>query len=155
MSLEAVGHNVSALCNSSMPVTVLTRAELNSRLKDLRKHLGSLPNDLPCDVYDFRNFEVSDEDSLDIGRSGALNRALECLFCPQGRTQGPFKLKGRGEGLDAIVDVLSRFTEEFPNDVILQKWIEDLIQAAEHTIAASASPMVPCFSYYPMRRLSN
>ena len=130
-----------------MPVTVLTRTELNSRLEHLRKCLDSLPNDLPCGVYDFRKFEVSEEDSEDIGRSGALNRALECLFCPQGRTQGPFKLKGRGEGLNAIVDVLSRFTEEFPSDVILQKWIEDLIQAAEHTVAASASPiMVPCFS---------
>ncbi|KAI0739258.1 hypothetical protein C8Q80DRAFT_1275395 [Daedaleopsis nitida] len=51
---------------------------------------------------------------------------------------GPFLLKGRGPGLCAIVSVLSAFTLDFPQDVIIQKWIEDLIAATEHTCTAAS-----------------
>ena len=115
------------------PVTVLNRDQLEDRLAELYSRLKALPEGLPGDVYEFRGFEITEEESEDLGRSGALNRTLERTFCPQGRVNGPFTLKGQGEGLLAVVDVLSRFTAEFPNDVVLQKWIDDLIQAAKHT----------------------
>ena len=120
----------------AQPVAVLNRTQLDARLLHLRTCLNALPQALPSDTYDFRGFDVSDEDAEDLGRAGALNRQLERIFCPQGRIHGLFTLQGRGEGLLALVDVLSSFTEEFPSDVVLQKWVEDLIQAAELTTAS-------------------
>ncbi|KAL7284543.1 hypothetical protein ACG7TL_001835 [Trametes sanguinea] len=118
---------------STATVHVLTQPEREALLMQLRRALEALPEILPENTLDFRGFTLSPEECEDRGRGGAMNHLLECTFCPGGRLDGPFLLQCRGPGLLALVDVLATFTCELPGDVVLQKWISDLIQAAEHT----------------------
>ncbi len=113
-------------------VCILDRKELEACLSQLRRCLEELPRGLPDNMYNFQHFEPSEEDVDKYGRQGALNHALEVTFCPGGRQQGPFSLAGRGPGLLAVVDVLSKYTAEFPQDAMLQKWVLDLTEAAQH-----------------------
>ncbi|PIL32858.1 hypothetical protein GSI_04975 [Ganoderma sinense ZZ0214-1] len=119
--------------SESQAVNILSQGEILARLAHLWTCFDTLPLTLPDTTHSFQHFELSDEDIEDRGRVGALNHHLECTFCPQGRANGPFLLNGRGPGLLSLVDVLSAFIEDFPSDAILQKWVEDLIRAAEHT----------------------
>lgn len=123
----------------SNTVDILSQEQIRARLVYLRKSFDALPAALPEAAYSFDNFAISEEDSEERSRIGALNHHLECTFCPQGRASGPFILRGRGAGLISLVDILASFISEFPEDAILQKWVEDLISAAEHTTNTGVS----------------
>ncbi|PIL29838.1 hypothetical protein GSI_08045 [Ganoderma sinense ZZ0214-1] len=119
--------------SESQAVNILSQGEILARLAHLRACFDTLPLTLSDTTYSFQQLELSDEDIEDRGCVRALNHCLECTFCPQGHANGSFLLNGRGPGLLSLVDVLSAFIVDFPGDAILQKWVEDLIRAAEHT----------------------
>ncbi|KAG2080281.1 uncharacterized protein F5147DRAFT_661346 [Suillus discolor] len=60
----------------------------------------------------------------------ALNNVLEVTFAPRGRKDEsapcPFEFQERGPGLVAVVDVLTAALNEFPDSVLLRKWVHDL-----------------------------
>jgi hypothetical protein len=91
---------------------------------------------VPChgtSLYDFRSFEPDPQLVELYGTNeAAVNNVLEVTFAPQGRTDGPspFSLLDQGPGLVAVVDVLCRFICEFPQSVILKKWLEDFVKVA-------------------------
>ncbi|KIK33648.1 hypothetical protein CY34DRAFT_64194, partial [Suillus luteus UH-Slu-Lm8-n1] len=59
------------------------------------------------------------------------------------RNNGPIIFKERGAGLEGVVDVLKSYLEEHKHSnevVLLDKWLDDLITAAEHAyISAKVS----------------
>ncbi|KAH9948279.1 hypothetical protein B0H21DRAFT_734461 [Amylocystis lapponica] len=118
---------------SSSTVIILDLDTINKNISRLRCLLENLPHHLPTDRYNFIDFPIDQDEIEDKGLVGALNHALEISLCPQGRIHGPFLLLGRGPGLVAIADLLSVFVAKHPNDAVLQKWIFDLIAAAEFT----------------------
>lgn len=126
------------------PVRILAGPEREALLQRLRNLLHGLPKNIPegCKYYNFKDFSPSQDKVEDFGAAGALNNELEVVFCPLGRQKGPVVLKERGAGLEAIVDVLRRFTAEFPTDAVLQKWIFDLIDAAEHAGTVGVSSLL-------------
>lgn len=126
------------MLSPSQAVNLLSEGEIIARLGHLRTCFDTLPSSLSDASYSFQDLSLSDEDIEDRGRVGALNHLLECTFCPQGRSNGPFLLNGCGPGLLALVDILFTFISDFPGDAILQKWVEDLISAAEYTTSTTS-----------------
>ncbi|TFY58563.1 hypothetical protein EVJ58_g6337 [Rhodofomes roseus] len=128
---------------SDLPVRVLSIAELNKALLVLSRLLKGLPATIPLsnDHYNFETYAPS-EASLELCEceDGAVNRDLECTFCPQGRTNG-IVLQERGPGLETVTKVLRMYTTKYPQNVVLQKWITDLSAAARaHGAAAPQAP---------------
>jgi hypothetical protein len=123
-----------------MEVEIMTREAITRALLELRAQISALPFDLPEDVYSLHDFAFDRlpshlEDKLeDLGKNRLLNLVLERQIAPKGRING-VALRGRGRGLEAVVDLLEECTHEFPNDVVLQKWIPDLTDAAKRLIA--------------------
>ncbi|TBU55069.1 hypothetical protein BD310DRAFT_1041341 [Dichomitus squalens] len=109
-----------------------------SQLNYLTALLKALPDTLPYksqaeSAYSFHDFWLPDEDVDDLGLSGAINRQLEVRLGT--RTTGrrnTFVLQERGPGTVALVDVLRKYTTQFPEDVLLQKWVDDACRAAEN-----------------------
>ncbi|KAG9226002.1 hypothetical protein CCMSSC00406_0009099 [Pleurotus cornucopiae] len=67
--------------------------------------------------HEFRNWQPDPEKLAEFGASeSVLNRDLEVSFAPRGRQPGeiPFKLRERGAGLLAVVDVLARVQDYKP-----------------------------------------
>lgn len=117
----------------SQKVRVLTTTEIKPILSSLETLLTRLPNTLPlgCTYYNFTEFTLDEEKISDYGEEGAFNHALEIAFCPGGRQKGPIVFKERGPGLIAIVGKLEAIIERFPESAVLQKWVFDLISAAQ------------------------
>lgn len=103
----------------------------------LRVLLKRLPSSLPCpsasqSAYGFHEFGISDEEVDDYGSAvGAVNRQLEVRLGPCTGRGNTFELKERGPGIEALADVLDRYLEAHPGDILLQKWTEDACRAAE------------------------
>ena len=97
---------------SNWPVSILAGPEREGLLQKLGELLRKLPIETSqmTQHYNFVNYSPSEEKVADFGEAGALNNDLEVIFCPQGRQSGPIRLAERGPGLEAIVDVLRRFT---------------------------------------------
>ncbi|KAH7904147.1 hypothetical protein BJ138DRAFT_976740, partial [Hygrophoropsis aurantiaca] len=101
----------------------------------LRTLLSELPDTLPLGdtFYQFRGY-VPDPEKVEMygSREAAFNQTLEVTFAPKGRSDGlcPFLLQERGPGLVAVVDILQDILNEFPESVLLHKWITDLQKAA-------------------------
>jgi hypothetical protein len=89
--------------------------------------------------YGFDFFAVDGEkvDDMDrhrhMGPIGALNRELECRMGQ--RHKGPIVLfKEHGSGLEAVVDVLTGYLDEYHNSsetTLPVKWVDDLVTAAK------------------------
>ncbi|EJD08449.1 uncharacterized protein FOMMEDRAFT_151312 [Fomitiporia mediterranea MF3/22] len=94
-----------------MSVRVLTAEEIEIKLQELYNCLLTLPDTLPLSnqFYNFKNFDLEDNEKEDYGTDGAVNRRLEVIFCPSGRQEG-IQLKERGPGLEAVVGVLQNVT---------------------------------------------
>ena len=92
-------------------VELLSAEQINLQLTRLEGLLRALPNSIPLgdQRYNFNGFTPSDEDVSDMGMTGAINRALEVTFCPNGRSHEPIIFHERGEGLTAVVSVLRNY----------------------------------------------
>jgi len=120
-------------------------AETRQKLSTLALYLQHLPEpSIPVDTtgttYGFNHFTVDDEDIQDMGKIGALNRALEIRFGQ--RNNGPIIFKERGIGLEAVVDVLHSYLDKddvqsSTEVILLQKWVDDLIIAAVHAYTSA------------------
>ena len=115
-------------------VHVLTRQELDHSLTQLQGLLLGLPSTIPegSTYYNFHRYAPSENSVEDCGADGALNHDLEITFVPGSRQSGVIEFKECGPGLVAVVDVLRRFTCEYPANTVLQKWILDLTAAARN-----------------------
>jgi hypothetical protein len=110
-------------------------SDVEKQLNTLSVLLQGLPDELPSEVYSFNDysedFEFTRDALHDLGRDGALNCHLERKLAPQGRKNG-IKLIGRGPGLEAVVPLLAVYITTHPENVILHKWVDDLIDATVH-----------------------
>ncbi|KAG1845914.1 hypothetical protein DFJ58DRAFT_706024 [Suillus subalutaceus] len=121
--------------------------EIHNKLSLLALYLKNLPDTIPlvhasATQYGFDFYAADDEDILDMGEIGALNRAFEIRLGQ--RNNGPIIFKERGVGLEGVVDVLKSYFEkhEHSNEVaLLHKWLDDLITAAEHAYASAKVPV--------------
>ncbi|KAG2126796.1 hypothetical protein DEU56DRAFT_758780 [Suillus clintonianus] len=97
----------------------------------------SLPADIPIpkeSKYKFSNFSPDAEWAVDIGEAAAVNRELEVRL---GSRVDGLKLVERGPEMEAIVHVFETWTKRFPGDVILEKWVDDTLEAARGLILAA------------------
>ena len=113
-------------------VWCLTHEELQRHLEDLCINFLTLSRYLPTvegsdTIYQFQGYKPTQES---IDEEGALNWELEITFCPQER-HNPIVLKETGPSLEAVVDVLDKWTEKFPKSMVLQECVNDLITATE------------------------
>jgi hypothetical protein len=106
---------------------------VQSQLNTLSVLLQGLPDDLPTDVYCFDGFSEQFEFTCNalhnLGSDGCLNCYLERILAPLGRKDGII-LKGRGPGLEAVVELLAVYITEHPENAILHKWVDNLVDAA-------------------------
>lgn len=113
--------------------------------KNLKKALRALPSTIGSHDYGLRSdfdFLDNDEDISVYGdKPSALNHMFEVTFCPNGRANG-IMLLGTGPGLEAVADILEHFLPRSPGHIILQKWVEDLTQAAKSAKVRQVSKLL-------------
>ncbi|KAG1858405.1 hypothetical protein DFJ58DRAFT_744888 [Suillus subalutaceus] len=73
-----------------------------------------------------------------IGEAGAVNRELEVRF---GNRVNGLKLVERGPETEAVVDALETWIEKCPGDIILEKWVHDILEAAQSVILAAGKAL--------------
>jgi len=103
---------------------------LKDCLVELQLCLEALPTDIPIpkeSKYNFSNFSPDADWTTDIGEVGAVNRELEVRF---GNRADGLKLVKRGPDIEAVVDVFETWIEKYPGDIILEKWVDDTLEAA-------------------------
>lgn len=106
-------------------------------IASLRALLAGLPSSLPSvsatskSRYNFSDFTLPDDVVADIGTVGAVNHELEVRLGARTGRGDTFELMERGPGIEALSDVLAHYTTEFPDDILLQKWVDDACRAAE------------------------
>ncbi|KAG6371131.1 hypothetical protein JVT61DRAFT_9894 [Boletus reticuloceps] len=115
---------------------------VTSTLDHLRTVLSHLPDSIPLankntPRYDFQFYQPDQEKVKLYGTTeAALNNVLKVTFAPNGRrgddTPYRFDLLEQGPGLVAIVDALDCELSRSPGSAILCKWLDDLLQVAEH-----------------------
>jgi hypothetical protein len=82
--------------------------------------------------------------TTDIGEVGAVNRELEVRF---GNQADGLKLVEQGPEIEAVVDVFETWIEKYPGDIILEKWVDDTLEAARGLIVAAGKAVnYICFS---------
>jgi hypothetical protein len=68
-----------------------------------------------------------------------VNRELEVRL--GSRNNGPIEFVECEPAVEALVDVLDRYTKEFPNDGLLALWIDDALAGAMHTYSKAKIPV--------------
>ncbi|KAG1865559.1 hypothetical protein DFJ58DRAFT_771567, partial [Suillus subalutaceus] len=116
---------------------------LKDQLVELRQCLKALPTDIPVppateSKYKFSDFSPDAEWTIDIGEAGAVNRELEVRL---GNRVNGLKLVERGLEIEAVVDVLGTWIEKCPGDIILEKWVHDILEAAQSVILAAGKEL--------------
>ncbi|KAG9122253.1 hypothetical protein FRC07_001459 [Ceratobasidium sp. 392] len=123
---------------------VLSRVQVFNMLLQLERQLQTLPSLLPLPengqscYAKLLSFHPLPSDWVDdIGTVATVNRQLEIAF---GTRAFGLKLKERGSVIESVVPILRHYLFTSPGDVILQKWLRDLFQAASTAhIEASGS----------------
>ena len=102
---------------------------------------GNLPVSLPlCDkamdsIYGtFLHFTIDPDILEKTGNNvGAFSEQLKAIFGWETHSTGNgiIPIKERGRALSAVVDVLSQFHEEHPNNAVIQKWGFDIGKGVE------------------------
>ncbi|KAG1893814.1 uncharacterized protein F5891DRAFT_1195952 [Suillus fuscotomentosus] len=92
------------------------KQQLQDQLVELRLCLEALPTHIPVPLaaesrYKFSDFSTDAEWAADIGEAGA-----------------------RGPEIEAVVDVLETWIEKCSGDIILEKWVHDILEAAQGAI---------------------
>ncbi|KAG1765413.1 hypothetical protein EDD22DRAFT_880662, partial [Suillus occidentalis] len=106
------------------------RKALKCNNTELQLCLAASPADIPIpkeseSKYKFSNFSPDAEWAADIGEAAAINRELEVRL---GSRVDDLKLVERGPEMEAIVHVFETWTNKFPGDVFLEKWVDDAIE---------------------------
>ena len=111
------------------------------QLSKLCLYLEELPASIPTVnalsefplKFDFKKFEL-DPDWVEMTGSavGAVNHELEVRLGQQDK--GPIRFTEHGPPVVALVLVLDKYTSEFPGDVILTKWLDDVVEGAKQTL---------------------
>ena len=117
---------------------------LKHKLQRLVKYLSNLPTTLaikpPSESrYNFNNFEPDEDWIEDIGIVGAVNRQLEIRLGT--RADGPIEFTERGPPVEELANVLNRYLNDFPNNVLLEKWVDDALAGALHTFSKLETPV--------------
>jgi hypothetical protein len=116
----------------------------DSKLKRLDLYLRGLPSSLAISEsfsrYNFAQFSL-DPDWVDaIGSvQGAVNRELEVRLGT--RANGPIEFVERGPQVEALVGVLDHYSTQFPDDILLATWIDDVLEGAIHTYSKANVPV--------------
>ena len=119
---------------------------LKDQLDELRLCLRALPSDIPIpreSKYKFSDFSPDADWIVDAGEVAAVNRELEVRL---GSRINGHKLVERGPEMEAVVPVLKTWVEKYPGDIILEKWVCDILEAARGLILASGNAVSQ--SYY-------
>jgi hypothetical protein len=111
------------------------------KLKELKQYLKALPKALPISGPDARvnrllNFGLDDDWVQDVGEEAAVNRELEVAlhdYLPR-NDAGLFFIKERGDGIEALADVLECWLTKYPDSAILQLWLKSGIESAKKCI---------------------
>jgi hypothetical protein len=74
-----------------------------------------------------------------LGIAGAVNRQLEIRLGT--RANGPIEFTERGPPVEALVSVLDRYIKDFPNNLLLEKWVDDALAGAIHTFTKLGTPV--------------
>ena len=115
-----------------------------TRLDHLEILLAFLPETLPNPVqsrYHFSDFTPTDDDINDMGLEGAVNHILEVRF--GSRLRG-LQLYERGKGLAEVVEVFRRYLAEFPKFILVSKWVDDILKAAEDAYCEAGIEVSSC-----------
>ncbi|KAG2060035.1 hypothetical protein BDR06DRAFT_1003088 [Suillus hirtellus] len=115
------------------------KQQIQDQLVELRLCLEALPMDIPVPLagesrYNFSDFSMDPEWAADIGEAGAVNRELEVRF---GSCVDGLKLTERGPKTEAVMDVLETWIEKCPGDILLEKWVHNILKAAQGAILAA------------------
>ncbi|TFY79288.1 hypothetical protein EWM64_g4726 [Hericium alpestre] len=120
-------------------------------IQRLHMYLVSLPETLPkpsIPSVDLRAFSYDTEWVEQEGIEWAINRELEVRLGARTNSKDTFTITERGPGIEALAQVLEGCLKQFPDSVLLQKWVSDSIIAAEmvYTAAGSALPSLATVS---------
>ena len=138
-------HLSSLVCPNSGIMTIL------QDLHRLRFLLTNLPQGLPCpqtvQTSGYKDFINFTPDPVQIEYTGdkasAVSTQLKSIFGWQARTTGDgiIVLTERGEALCSVVDVLSTYITKYPENNVLKKWVQDIINAAEKIFQGMGVPV--------------
>ena len=127
-----------------------TRANHTSRCAYLRILIHDLPETLPTPPNTSYAIHLDPDWVEDVGHVGALNRALEATVGQ--RAKGPIVFRERGVGLCGVVDTIENILDNHcgnTGDVILYKWIDDLMESAMKACGRSEeTSLAVCFSWH-------
>jgi hypothetical protein len=114
-----------------------------SRLSKLRVYLEGLHNSLDIvesgSQYSFNTFALDEGWVEDAGEEAAVNRELETRL--GSRARGPIEFTERGPEVEGLVDVLRLYLTKFPNNVLLEKWLDDSLEGAINTYKKTNTPV--------------
>ncbi|KAG8689027.1 hypothetical protein FRC09_012614 [Ceratobasidium sp. 395] len=137
-----------SLVLSELSTDVLSQVQVFNLLMQLDKLLRTLPSSLPLPASNDQSHyakllsfhPLSSSWLEDIGIVGTVNRQLEIVF---GTRAFGFTLKERGSALESVVPILRQYLFAHPGDIILQKWLRDLVQAALNAHSTANQSTVP------------
>ncbi|KAG9100886.1 hypothetical protein FS749_012206 [Ceratobasidium sp. UAMH 11750] len=121
-------------------VRVLLPNEVAKLLRELKALLSALKSSLPLVPLQQSKYAslvgFNPDPNLvdDIGEVGAVNTELERIF---GHRQRGLKIEERGQAIQSIHSVLAQYLDRHPGDVILQKWLLDVLSAARSLVSHS------------------
>ncbi|KAG8713031.1 hypothetical protein FRC09_019203 [Ceratobasidium sp. 395] len=137
----------SSIVSPESSSDVLSQVQVFNLLMQLEKLLRTLPSSLPLPTNNKSCYQkllsfnpLPSDWHDDIGVVGTVNRQLEIVF---GTRAFGFKLKERGAMLESVVPILRDYLFAHPGDIILQKWLHNLVQAAMNAHNQANQSAVP------------
>ena len=130
----------------------------SGKFKQLKLYLQALPLALPLvDAADenakinrFLAFSVDEEWVQDVGEEGAVNREIEVAlqqFLPR-NDSGIFYITQRGQGIEALANVLEYWVMKLPDSSMLHSWLKSSIDSAEKCILKYGGEVSIHFGYW-------